>query len=164
MEMFQVQYATLHHLPLSKPYPTHQRHVEDLMAAARRKRQRRVIYDCELSEWYKYLVKQVSVGCVCVSAYQCACLFVLCLMSVCLSACLCVVVLFCLSVCLPACLSSFFSVWLTNDSTEMSRLLTTASSPRGMDTLLNGLVFCPSVCFVCSFLSVDFVFLPICLP
>lgn len=67
IQMFKAQYATLSHLPLSKPYPTHQRRIELLMAKVRSKRQEEVIYDCELTEWYKFLVKAVGIYVVCLT-------------------------------------------------------------------------------------------------
>ena len=72
IQMFKAQYATLSHLSLSKPYPNHQRRMEILMARVRSERQKEVIYDCELTEWYKFLVKAVgNVVCLTLCIYVC---------------------------------------------------------------------------------------------
>ncbi|KAL8566773.1 hypothetical protein ACOMHN_005724 [Nucella lapillus] len=60
LEFFHKQYASLSYLPLAKPYPTHKRHMNQLLAQTRTSRQEKTIYDCELSNWYKYLVIKVQ--------------------------------------------------------------------------------------------------------
>ncbi|KAL8591744.1 hypothetical protein ACOMHN_032286 [Nucella lapillus] len=60
LESYKVEFGTLWHLPLSKPYDYHQRQMEDLLRFTRIERQKRVVFDCEVSDWYKRLVEQVQ--------------------------------------------------------------------------------------------------------
>jgi hypothetical protein len=60
LDFWQVQYATLNNLPLSKAFPTHQRQIEEQLTMTRHQRQKAFVLDCELSVWYKLLVRSVS--------------------------------------------------------------------------------------------------------
>ena len=61
LDFYHVQFAMLDHVKSSMPYVTHQREMERRCERARRQRQKVVIFDCELTAWYKLLAEQVVI-------------------------------------------------------------------------------------------------------